>query len=130
LVVSYIVAQLIATIITVYADWRFTDIEGTRTWGWVLAVWVWCLVWYIPMDVLDCITEKLLTQSWDENIWYRGYSGLDHSLGHMGSTSSQRRELRARGMGHGLNLSPSQSGLTMVQLLQHRKVGQATETSV
>ncbi|KAF9583394.1 plasma membrane H+-ATPase [Lunasporangiospora selenospora] len=46
---AFVFAQVIATLIAVYANWGFTQIEGCG-WGWAAAVWVWNIVWYIPMD--------------------------------------------------------------------------------
>ncbi|KAF9363925.1 plasma membrane H+-ATPase [Mortierella sp. NVP85] len=51
LVVAFVFAQVIATFIAVYADWGFTEIRGCG-WGWALAVWVWNIIWYFPMDFI------------------------------------------------------------------------------
>ncbi|KAF8932225.1 plasma membrane H+-ATPase [Dissophora ornata] len=48
---AFVFAQLIATFIAVYADWGFTQIEGCG-WGWALAVWVWNIIWYFPLDFI------------------------------------------------------------------------------
>ncbi|KAG0254275.1 plasma membrane H+-ATPase [Actinomortierella ambigua] len=51
LLCAFIVAQLVATFIAVYANWGFTQIEGCG-WGWALAVWVWNIIWYLPLDFI------------------------------------------------------------------------------
>ncbi|KAF9979015.1 plasma membrane H+-ATPase [Actinomortierella ambigua] len=51
LMCAFVLAQLIATFIAVYANWGFTQIEGCG-WGWALAVWVWNIVWYLPLDFI------------------------------------------------------------------------------
>ncbi|KAI1318967.1 plasma membrane H+-ATPase [Mortierella claussenii] len=51
LVVAFVFAQLIATLIAVYANWGFTQIHGCG-WGWALAVWVWNIIWYFPLDFI------------------------------------------------------------------------------
>ncbi|KAI8382436.1 hypothetical protein BD560DRAFT_386593 [Blakeslea trispora] len=51
LMCAFVVAQLVATFISVYANWGFTHIQGC---GWSLAgvVWIWNIVWFLPMDLL------------------------------------------------------------------------------
>ncbi|KAG0354592.1 plasma membrane H+-ATPase [Gamsiella multidivaricata] len=51
LVCAFIFAQIVATFIAVYANWGFTQIEGCG-WGWALAVWVWNIIWYFPLDLI------------------------------------------------------------------------------
>ncbi|KAF9115211.1 plasma membrane H+-ATPase [Mortierella sp. AM989] len=51
LVCAFVLAQLVATFIAVYANWGFTQIEGCG-WGWAAAVWVWNIIWYVPMDFI------------------------------------------------------------------------------
>lgn len=48
---AFLIAQLIATAIAVYANWGFARIEGMG-WGWAGVVWVYSLVTYIPLDIL------------------------------------------------------------------------------
>ncbi|KAJ2412334.1 hypothetical protein GGF41_006153 [Coemansia sp. RSA 2531] len=49
LMLAFVVAQLVATFITVYANWGFTHISGAG-WHWAGAVWIWDIVWFIPLD--------------------------------------------------------------------------------
>ncbi|OSX61304.1 hypothetical protein POSPLADRAFT_1182447 [Postia placenta MAD-698-R-SB12] len=46
---AFCIAQLISTIIAVYGDWGFTQIHGISG-GWVGIVWVWDIVWFVPLD--------------------------------------------------------------------------------
>jgi H+-transporting ATPase len=48
---AFVFAQVIATLIAVYANWGFTQIEGCG-WGWAAAVWVWNVVCYFPLDFI------------------------------------------------------------------------------
>ncbi|GJJ75978.1 H+-transporting ATPase [Entomortierella parvispora] len=48
---AFVFAQIVATLIAVYANWGFTQIEGCG-WGWALAVWVWNIIWYFPLDFI------------------------------------------------------------------------------
>ncbi|RPD60398.1 plasma membrane H+-transporting ATPase [Lentinus tigrinus ALCF2SS1-7] len=45
------IAQLISTIIAVYGDWGFTNVQGISG-GWVGIVWVWDIVWFFPLDLI------------------------------------------------------------------------------
>ncbi|CAH2061225.1 unnamed protein product [Thlaspi arvense] len=48
---AFVIAQLVATLIAVYANWSFARIEGTG-WGWAGVIWLYSLVTYIPLDLL------------------------------------------------------------------------------
>jgi H+-transporting ATPase len=48
---AFVVAQLCSTFIAVYADWPFTEIIGCD-WKWAGIVWVWNIVWFLPMDFI------------------------------------------------------------------------------
>ncbi|KAM0842177.1 hypothetical protein ACQ4PT_058526 [Festuca glaucescens] len=65
LVFAFLVAQLIATLIAVYADWGFTSIKGIG-WGWAGIVWLYNLVFYFPLDILKFLTRYALSgKAWD-----------------------------------------------------------------
>ncbi|KAJ7638245.1 hypothetical protein FB45DRAFT_902372 [Roridomyces roridus] len=51
LLCAFCIAQLISSIIAVYADWGFTKIHGISG-GWVGIVWVWNIVWFMPLDLI------------------------------------------------------------------------------
>ncbi|ESW07792.1 hypothetical protein PHAVU_010G159400 [Phaseolus vulgaris] len=51
LVSAFIVAQLIATVIAVYANWEFARMQGIG-WGWAGVIWLYSIVFYLPLDVL------------------------------------------------------------------------------
>ncbi|PNX89683.1 plasma membrane H+-ATPase, partial [Trifolium pratense] len=65
LVAAFIIAQLIATLIAVYANWSFAAIEGIG-WGWAGIVWLYNLIFYIPLDFIKFITRYALSgRAWD-----------------------------------------------------------------
>ncbi|KAJ1436954.1 P-type ATPase [Sesbania bispinosa] len=65
LIGAFIVAQLLATIIAVYAHWDFARINGIG-WNWAGAIWVYSIVTYIPLDILKFFIRMGLTGSaWD-----------------------------------------------------------------
>ncbi|GLU01156.1 hypothetical protein SLE2022_184800 [Rubroshorea leprosula] len=59
LISAFIVAQLIATLIAVYANRGFTRIRGAG-WGWAGVIWLYSVVTYIPLDVLKFAIRYLL----------------------------------------------------------------------
>ncbi|CAK7322891.1 unnamed protein product [Dovyalis caffra] len=65
LVVAFIIAQLIATLIAVYANWSFAAIEGIG-WGWAGVIWLYNIIFYIPLDVIKFIIRYALSgRAWD-----------------------------------------------------------------
>ncbi|KAJ4761302.1 Plasma membrane ATPase [Rhynchospora pubera] len=65
LVIAFIIAQLIATVLAVYANWGFARISGIG-WGWAGAIWIYSLVTYIPLDFLKFIIRYLLSgKAWN-----------------------------------------------------------------
>ncbi|XP_038878560.1 ATPase 8, plasma membrane-type [Benincasa hispida] len=65
LVIAFIVAQLVATLIAVYSEWDFARIKGIG-WGWAGAIWVFSIVTYFPLDVLKFgIRYGLSGKAWD-----------------------------------------------------------------
>ncbi|XP_052196491.1 plasma membrane ATPase 3-like [Diospyros lotus] len=65
LVVAFVVAQLIATLIAVYANWSFAAIEGIG-WGWAGVIWLYNIIFYIPLDFIKFIIRYALSgKAWD-----------------------------------------------------------------
>ncbi|KAH6906749.1 plasma membrane H(+)-ATPase 1 [Coprinopsis sp. MPI-PUGE-AT-0042] len=46
---AFAVAQLVSSIIAAYGNWGFTDIQVISG-GWIGIVWVWNLIWFVPLD--------------------------------------------------------------------------------
>ncbi|KAI0501574.1 hypothetical protein KFK09_016519 [Dendrobium nobile] len=65
LLAAFFVAQLIATLIAVYASWGFAAIEGIG-WGWAGVIWLYNLIFYFPLDIIKFITRYALSgRAWD-----------------------------------------------------------------
>ncbi|KAF3786077.1 Plasma membrane ATPase, partial [Nymphaea thermarum] len=65
LVGAFFIAQLIATLIAVYADWGFARIQGIG-WGWAGVIWVYSVVFYIPLDIFKfAVRYGLSGKAWD-----------------------------------------------------------------
>ncbi|ESQ27106.1 hypothetical protein EUTSA_v10018080mg [Eutrema salsugineum] len=68
LVSAFFIAQLIATLIAVYANWNFARIRGIG-WGWAGVIWLYSIVTYIPLDILKFIIRYSLSgRAWDNVI--------------------------------------------------------------
>nr|XP_023880024.1 plasma membrane ATPase 1-like [Quercus suber]POE76258.1 atpase 4, plasma membrane-type [Quercus suber] len=65
LVAAFIVAQLFATLIAVYANWKFAAVQGIG-WGWAGVIWLYNLIFYIPLDFIKFFTRYALSgRAWD-----------------------------------------------------------------
>ncbi|KAG6401718.1 hypothetical protein SASPL_138582 [Salvia splendens] len=65
LVAAFVVAQLVATLIAVYANWSFAAIEGIG-WGWAGVIWLYNIIFYIPLDIIKFLTRYALSgRAWD-----------------------------------------------------------------
>ncbi|MCL7040607.1 hypothetical protein MKW94_004588 [Papaver nudicaule] len=65
LVFAFFAAQLVATLIAVYANWAFANMKGIG-WGWAGVIWLFSLVTYFPLDVLKfAIRYALSGKAWD-----------------------------------------------------------------
>ncbi|XP_027329899.1 plasma membrane ATPase 4-like isoform X1 [Abrus precatorius] len=60
LVGAFIIAQLIATIIAVYADWGFAKVKGIG-WGWAGVIWLYSVVFYVPLDLMKFAIRYILS---------------------------------------------------------------------
>ncbi|CAK8534455.1 unnamed protein product [Lathyrus sativus] len=62
---AFIAAQLVATVIAVYAHWDFARINGVG-WEWAGVIWIFSIITYIPLDILKFLIRMGLTGSaWD-----------------------------------------------------------------
>ncbi|KAI6672030.1 hypothetical protein NL676_006915 [Syzygium grande] len=57
---AFIVAQLIATLLAVYAKWGFARVHGIG-WGWAGVIWLYSIIFYIPLDILKFIIRYALS---------------------------------------------------------------------
>ncbi|XP_021731359.1 ATPase 8, plasma membrane-type-like [Chenopodium quinoa] len=68
LMFAFLAAQLVATLIAVYAEWDFARVTGIG-WGWAGVIWLYSIVTYIPLDILKFVARYSLTgQAWDNMI--------------------------------------------------------------
>ncbi|KAK3221310.1 hypothetical protein Dsin_008335 [Dipteronia sinensis] len=60
LLIAFFIAQLVATLIAVYANWVFARIEGIG-WGWAGVIWVYSIIFYIPLDLMKFAIRYILS---------------------------------------------------------------------
>ncbi|KAL6509582.1 Plasma membrane ATPase 2 [Orobanche gracilis] len=65
LVAAFLIAQLVATLIAVYANWSFAAIEGIG-WGWAGVIWLYNIIIYIPLDIIKFLIPYAISgRAWD-----------------------------------------------------------------
>ncbi|KAG0744730.1 hypothetical protein G6F57_008084 [Rhizopus arrhizus] len=57
LMCAFVVAQLVATFISVYADWPFTQLYGCG-WSWAGIAWIWNFIWFAPLDLVKFAMQR------------------------------------------------------------------------
>lgn len=50
----------VATLIAVYANWEFAKIKGAG-WGWAGVVWIYSVIFYIPLDFIKFAIRYILS---------------------------------------------------------------------
>ncbi|CAH8388966.1 unnamed protein product [Eruca vesicaria subsp. sativa] len=60
LIFAFLVAQLAATLIAVYANISFANITGIG-WGWAGVIWLYSLIFYIPLDIIKFVFHYALS---------------------------------------------------------------------
>jgi len=69
-ILAFIVAQTISSLITSTANWTFTYIQGCGG-GWLVAIWAWAILWHIPIDLVKFFGKSLT----DVDSWKKTFSG-------------------------------------------------------
>lgn len=65
LMCAFVVAQLVATLIAVYANIDFASISGIG-WGWAGVIWLYSLVFYVPLDIIKFTVRYALSgEAWN-----------------------------------------------------------------
>ncbi|MFS7981902.1 putative P-type H(+)-exporting transporter [Helianthus anomalus] len=59
LMLAFVLAQILATLLAVYADWDFAEMQGIG-WRWAGVIWMFSIVTYIPLDILKFIIHAAL----------------------------------------------------------------------
>lgn len=60
LLLAFCAAQLIATILAVYADWGFARIQPIG-WGWAGVIWLYSIVFYLPLDIIKFFVRYIVS---------------------------------------------------------------------
>ncbi|KAL5537563.1 hypothetical protein UlMin_044661 [Ulmus minor] len=65
LMCAFVIAQLVATVIAVYAHISFAYIRGIG-WGWAGVIWLYSLIFYIPLDIIKFTVRYALSgEAWN-----------------------------------------------------------------
>ncbi|XP_076892647.1 plasma membrane ATPase 4-like isoform X1 [Bidens hawaiensis] len=57
---AFLAAQLVATLIAVYANWGFARIKGVG-WKWAGIIWLYSIVFYFPLDLMKFAIRYILS---------------------------------------------------------------------
>ncbi|GAB2289571.1 ATPase 4, plasma membrane-type [Dionaea muscipula] len=101
LFIAFFVAQMIATLITVYANWAFAAIEGVG-WGWAGIIWLFNIISYVLLDFLKFFIRYTMSgNAWDLVIEQRtAFTRKEH----FGKEERRRKWAHAQRTLHGLHL--------------------------
>ncbi|KAJ7368999.1 hypothetical protein DFH08DRAFT_763110 [Mycena albidolilacea] len=131
---AFCIAQLISSVIAAYANWGFTKIHGISG-GWIGIVWVWNILWFIPLDwikfamkatVIKSLRERRLAQqvkvppSAGEITRVRSHASRHESL-YANRVSFIRRTARKVGFGQEVSVRPEE--LQRFGSIQAHRVG-------
>ncbi|XP_061359211.1 ATPase 10, plasma membrane-type [Gastrolobium bilobum] len=65
LMCAFVIAQLVATLIAVYASISFAKITGIG-WGWAGIIWLYSLIFYVPLDIIKFTVRYALSgEAWN-----------------------------------------------------------------
>uniref|UniRef100_A0A0E0DPV8 Plasma membrane ATPase n=1 Tax=Oryza meridionalis TaxID=40149 RepID=A0A0E0DPV8_9ORYZ len=65
LVGAFLIAQLIATLIAVYANWPFAKMKGIG-WSWGMVIWLFSIVTFFPLDIFKFAIRYFLSgKAWN-----------------------------------------------------------------
>jgi len=92
---AFVVAQLCATLIAVYADWEFTAMAPI-TWQWAGFVWIWSFIWYVPTDWVKIITYWALNGNPWRTVTERKFVGGLNINGGQSNMGSRRNAPNSR----------------------------------
>lgn len=97
LALAFVIAQLVATFIGVYANWGFTEVRGAG-WNWAGVAWVWDIIWFLPLDLVKLSVRLMMSPS----TWgHFNYKSVAQPLFHKPHKEAEerRRPTSARPMG-------------------------------
>ncbi|KAL3695073.1 hypothetical protein R1sor_008724 [Riccia sorocarpa] len=65
LMIAFLIAQLVATVLAVYANWGFARIRGIG-WGLAGVIWLYSIISYVPLDPIKFLVRYALSgKAWE-----------------------------------------------------------------
>ncbi|KAG8095005.1 hypothetical protein GUJ93_ZPchr0012g20279 [Zizania palustris] len=68
LIAAFLIAQLMATLIAVYANWPFAKMKGIG-WSWGMVIWLFSIVTFFPLDVFKFAIRYFLSGKGWNNVF-------------------------------------------------------------
>uniref|UniRef100_A0ACD6APE9 Uncharacterized protein n=1 Tax=Avena sativa TaxID=4498 RepID=A0ACD6APE9_AVESA len=106
LVGAFLAAQLVATLIAVYADLPFAKMKGVG-WGWAGVIWLFTVFTYFPLDVLKFAIRYFISGKGWSNV-FDGKTAFAQGVEH-GSDKRKAEWAVAQRSLHGLNAAEASS---------------------
>jgi H+-transporting ATPase len=117
---AFVVAQLVATFIAVYANWGFANIRGIG-WGWAGIIWLFSIVTYLPLDVIKFFVRYLQSgKAWDNLIERKTAFTRQKDFG---KEAREAQWAHAQRTLHGLHPPESKDDPGMASGSAHRELG-------
>ena len=91
LMVAFCIAQLIASIIAAFGNWGFCHVHGISG-GWIGIVWVWNIIWYIPLDLVKYVMKHTVIKALRERKARQGAEALVDEHGERLQRTASRHE--------------------------------------
>ncbi|CAN6200971.1 unnamed protein product [Urochloa humidicola] len=107
LVAAFLAAQLVATLIAVYAHWPFARIKGIG-WGWGGVIWLFTIVTFFPLDIFKFAIRYFLSGKQWNNV-FDNKTAFANELDYGKSKREAQWAIAQRSL-HGLQ-QPEASGL-------------------
>eukprot|EP00246_Nothoceros_aenigmaticus_P007628 TRINITY_DN2157_c0_g2_i1.p1 TRINITY_DN2157_c0_g2~~TRINITY_DN2157_c0_g2_i1.p1 ORF type:complete len:962 (+),score=189.36 TRINITY_DN2157_c0_g2_i1:359-3244(+) len=111
LMIAFVAAQLIATVLAAHAVWGFAGIRGIG-WGWAGVIWLYSFIFYVPLDFIKIFVRYVLSgKAWNQMIESKTAFTTQK---HFGKEERQAQWALAQRTLHGLD-TPSTAGVPRQQ---------------
>jgi H+-transporting ATPase len=136
LMLAFCLAQLISSIIAAFGDWGFTKVSKIEG-GWIGIVWVWNIVWYIPLDAVKFAMKKTVIAALQRRKAAKHEALVDENGERLQRTASRHESLYSnrtsflsrvsRGLKGGAKVNMSKNELQRFSSIQAQQSGAALQ---
>ncbi|XP_047940668.1 plasma membrane ATPase 4-like [Salvia hispanica] len=124
---AFVIAQLVATLIAVYADWSFAKVKGCG-WGWAGVIWIYSAVFYVPLDLMKFAIRYILSGRAWQNL-YENKTAFT-SKKDFGKEEREAQWAHAQRTLHGLNQPEEVSSNILNEKNNYRELSEIAEQAM